>query len=537
MTETYHVYGPPGCGKTTFLTGQISKAVESRGVDNVLVASLTKAAAAEMASRSVGLPEKSIGTLHAHCYRQLGSPDIAEKKLDVWNEENKGSNFQLTDESKGSLHEKKMEHKNFGQVKGDSNYGLMNMLRAQMAPKSDWPKAVINFADRWDAWKESYGFMDFTEMIERGINDTWSAPGSPEVLIGDETQDWSVLEMTLFRDHWGSRAEVVMMAGDPDQCIYSWRGADSGCFMNYEIPEGNKRFLKKSYRLAKQPHSYARSLIKRIDNREDVEFSPTDKEGSVDLLNSSPRSCGRVIGLVEEEIEAGRTVMILGTCNFVIYPIIKKLKEMGIPFHNPYRPDFRVWNPLAPSKKKITPRERILSFLKPDVGSWGSESRDWDGKDLNSWMSALRQEGILRRGVKAQIAAKGFVAPTNWEDLKKLFVFEKDADKALRLDIDWWERSLMGSQIKSHEYPLKVARAGGGKALWKVPKVIVSTIHGVKGGEADTVIVFPDISKSAEQARIKKGGEEDLARLFYVAVTRAKDKLVLCKPDGWGFRW
>ena len=57
----------------------------------------------------------------------------------------------------------------------------------------------------------------------------------------------------------------------------------------------------------------------------------------------------------------------------------------------------------------------------------------------------------------------------------------------------------------------------------------MSTIHGAKGGEADNVILFTDLSPAADEAfRI---GNDDVHRVFYVAVTRAKQNLYIIEPE------
>ena len=57
------------------------------------------------------------------------------------------------------------------------------------------------------------------------------------------------------------------------------------------------------------------------------------------------------------------------------------------------------------------------------------------------------------------------------------------------------------------------------------PMINISTIHGVKGDEADVVVVMPDMAKSAAcQLDIDEDSEH---RVFYVAVTRAKEKLYI----------
>ena len=54
--------------------------------------------------------------------------------------------------------------------------------------------------------------------------------------------------------------------------------------------------------------------------------------------------------------------------------------------------------------------------------------------------------------------------------------------------------------------------------ITRSPRIIMSTIHGAKGGEADNVLLLPDITKSAVDNN--DIDPDELHRLFYVAVTR-----------------
>jgi len=60
------------------------------------------------------------------------------------------------------------------------------------------------------------------------------------------------------------------------------------------------------------------------------------------------------------------------------------------------------------------------------------------------------------------------------------------------------------------------------------PRVTIGTIHSVKGGEADHVYVFPDMSP----AGMDNSSTDSIVRMFYVAMTRAKKTLHLCRPSG-----
>mgnify|MGYP003679652550 FL=1 len=61
------------------------------------------------------------------------------------------------------------------------------------------------------------------------------------------------------------------------------------------------------------------------------------------------------------------------------------------------------------------------------------------------------------------------------------------------------------------------------------PRIRLSTIHAAKGGEADNVVVFTDISvKTWNELYSRPDGEN---RAFYVAVTRTRKNLHIIQPD------
>ena len=69
--QTYVLIGPPGTGKTTELSRMVREASDLGWMP--LIASLTKAAAREIAGRDLAIDQQRIGTLHAHAYRALGA--------------------------------------------------------------------------------------------------------------------------------------------------------------------------------------------------------------------------------------------------------------------------------------------------------------------------------------------------------------------------------------------------------------------------------------------------------------------------------
>lgn len=69
----------------------------------------------------------------------------------------------------------------------------------------------------------------------------------------------------------------------------------------------------------------------------------------------------------------------------------------------------------------------------------------------------------------------------------------------------------------------------GGQRLTQRPKIRVSTIHGAKGAQADHVILLTDMAWRTHKEM--NMNPEDEARTWYVATTRAKQKLTIVRPQ------
>jgi len=178
----YRIIGPPGCGKTTYIARQVHAAVDSGRT--VMVASLTRAAAAEAAGRN--LP--NVGTLHSHCYKALGHPEIADtaKGLKEWNHDHPDlalSGGNDVDDFGDTP----------GKTKADKLMAIYQGLRARMA--TVYPDYLEKlFIGPWNKWKDANGLIDFTDMIEICLRDVDTAPGGPDVIFLDEAQDMDALE-------------------------------------------------------------------------------------------------------------------------------------------------------------------------------------------------------------------------------------------------------------------------------------------------------------------------------------------------------
>ena len=91
---------------------------------------------------------------------------------------------------------------------------------------------------------------------------------------------------------------------------------------------------------------------------------------------------------------------------------------------------------------------------------------------------------------------------------------------------DVWYNAFNNAPSKKVNYIRKMRQ--NGEQLNKKPRILLSTIHGVKGGEADNVILLTDLSKQTlrEYERVP----DDVNRLFYVGATRTKEHLHIVEP-------
>jgi superfamily I DNA/RNA helicase len=191
-----------------------------------------------------------------------------------------------------------------------------------------------------------------------------------------------------------------------------------------------------------------------------------------------------------------------------------------------------------PAGRKASSANRILALLvaHPD---FGEARHDWTLADLALWAEPLQSKGILRHGAKKKLQAVVGTERVTIDTLDQIFepgalealleAFEGDHRSFLR----WWRRNLTADMQKRIQYPCEVVMARGPKALLDAPKVIVGTIHSVKGGEADVVFLFPDLSPQGQMASRRHGPPRDaVIRTFYVGMTRAREVLYLCAPVG-----
>lgn len=487
--DVLRVWGPPGTGKTRYLSERVRSTVKEHGPDSVMIASFSTTAAKEIGGRfatdGAGRPpDSAIGTLHSHAFRALGNPNVAldSKVLSDWNENNPPE-LHITPSVRGGGNSGDSGALGVDPAMartGDELIGALDKLRAAQVEPDDWPVNVREFAERWTDWKREVAACDFTDMIEGALGmaqDGTPAPGRPDFLIIDEAQDMTPLEVSLALS-WGSQARRLVLGMDDDQAINRWRGGDPEPLLNLYGEGIQDKVLDRSYRVPEAVRAVAEQWVRRLSlRREKIYHSRLSESGDVvpgiaHRVERKIRDAELITDLIRET-EAGRTVMVIASCNYLLDELIGNLRAEGVPFHNPYRPAEQRWNPLgAPARDgTVSTVERVRAFLS-------LTERDWTGADVQAWLELVKLSSAgMVRGAKTAASRFESNAVVPFEDIAALFKDEEMLSLATEPSIDFLERNLLSAKADVARYPLQVARAHGAQALDVTPMITVGTIH------------------------------------------------------------
>jgi superfamily I DNA/RNA helicase len=168
-------------------------------------------------------------------------------------------------------------------------------------------------------------------------------------------------------------------------------------------------------------------------------------------------------------------------------------------------------------------------------------------------VSVLKAKGLLEHGAKTLVddwagQEEGSGVPTILDNdhihqvfeaealnaLYEMLALRENAEESATLEklLAWWSSRLPPAKAKASHYPLAVAAQKGVGALCEPPKLFVGSIHSMKGAEADVTIIFPDLSPAGYREWLRPGEARDgVVRLLYVAITRARETVILCEPS------
>lgn len=496
----HKIYGPPGTGKTTTLLRIITES--GLPLSDVAFVSYTKAAVHEAKERVQKITDcadsdmRYFATLHSMNFRLLGLQRDLVAHGSKLLEFNKNLRGQTSDELFLGI-EETVEQKFFN---------AMNMIRMYGGSRESVPVAFhahaglyLKFVRDYFKWLEENEYIDFAGMIEQGLREHVCPP--VQMLVIDEAQDMRKLQIEQVAE-WSSKIPVTYYAGDDDQTIHEWSGAHSHYFLN--LPSHLEETLTETYRLPKNVLEFSLFVINKNGNRKKKDVH-TKKEDSVISVLPLQSICKKIDFKREN-------VVFLVRNNFLIRKyLLPQLRDLHVPLYVP--------------EKEYEAISFMLSGNKSNFSLMDIE--------IITHKALFPASRYFKHGSKKKITGLlAFPEPIGGYASEKLY--EMGMKKEFFTDLLNKNLSYLGiEKDKIHFISRMVVLYGK-----EYRPVRISTIHQFKGGEADTVVVLPDISRKTHDntyGTIQKKEEE--RRVWYVAITRTKKNLFITSDSFSSFRY
>ena len=476
------IYGPPGTGKTTKLI-KYAKTFYKLGtpLDKIGYFAFTTKAANEAVNRMLDAYKhlqrkdlKNFRTLHSLAFWKLGMKKSEVMQDEHYEDIGRSLGIEVTVYSDGQ------EHTGF--VDSNSEYfNLINAARIKEIPNEDeyntgmyspdLDKRLLEIlSEELNNYKDSFKLKDFTDMIEK-FNVAELCPKYDIVFI-DEAQDLSPIQWKMV-DIIKENSKYIILAGDDDQAIYGWAGADVKRFQ--DEPAKKNIVLPYSHRVPKQVQNIANKILERIPDERRIKknWKARDEDGSVDYITS-----------IEDAPLYKGDWLILARTNDRLHKMKPILRDMGIYFQFKNRKSY-----------KISLFRTIVNYTR-----WADKGSKLSLPEIKDIFDCTPCDDF---GVKEErlydLKEFGFSATDKWYD-----VFKVDPEECLYI-----------REMLRYEEPLA-----------HDARVKLSTIHSAKGGEATNVLLILDNTKTIREVTEKsfeKADEEN--RVWYVGVTRTKQNL------------
>ena len=264
----------------------------------------------------------------------------------------------------------------------------------------------------------------------------------------------------------------VILAGDDDQAIYGWAGAD---VQRFQDETAKNIILPQSYRVPQEVQKIADKILSLIpdDRRIKKTWAPRPETGTINHITA-----------IEDAPLHSDDWLILGRTNNVLIKLKPLLKDMAIYFEIKGRKSYKT--------RLYTAVKNYTRWTNGDKLSM-SECKDlFEFLELDKELKEERMYGLEEFG---------YSITDQWYE-----VFKSDPEENLYI------REMLRNEQK----------------LSEPARVKLSTIHAAKGGEATNVLIILDNTKKIREAMDRSEDKRDEEnRVWYVGVTRTKQNLFI----------
>lgn len=585
-----------GSGKTRVVTYRIAHLIQDVGIDprSILAITFTNKAANEMKERVnevVGIHGSGtlICTIHSLCVRFL------RQHINVLNYP---SNFTIMDEEDQKALIKKLYTQLEIDAKVISIKSMINTISSYKTARVS-PQRAIELAgqfsgelkkakvyEAYENYKEDHFLLDFDDLLLKAV---YILDNYPDILEKwqrkfqyihvDEFQDVGEIEYHLVQ--LLSKYAIVCVVGDPDQTIYSFRGADVHFILDFDKDfKPNKTIiLDQNYRSTGNILKVSNNLIRKNSQRLEKNLF-TKQTGGEDVIHHVAKSEEEEANWIANKIEDivnnqdgvnYRDIAILYRANYLSRTIEQVLIRKGI--------DYRIFGGLKFFNRKEVKDalsylrlvcnqedlafERIINTPARGIGKKTLENIQlvalnhqislYDALTLHSDEIRLsnKSKKEVRILVEAIEKARRSTLPLHemfeqlMIDVGYIDMLKNDLEDNRIDNIHELQRSIYDFQV-SHEdaptlenYLQDISLYTDNDSIDQGQYVSLMSIHMAKGLEFDYVFVlglsegiFPSFRSLAEDG---DDSLEEERRLAYVAFTRARKQLFLTDSEGFSF--
>jgi DNA helicase-2/ATP-dependent DNA helicase PcrA len=563
------LFGGPGSGKTTALLDRVETLLEDESVEvnDVLVVSYTRAAAAEirerLAERLDTTPRAlkgNVSTMHAKAYELLNlsrGDVVGEKDKQAFCEE---YGVEYEDEYKSGGRRTARSTTLGNKIIATSQWlqrtsrdvadwydvpFQWNVEEVRLPPDVDpnaqegnkytptWPSDddrvdVPETIRAWRAYKGDNGLVGFADMLER-VKQRALVP-HVDYLVIDEFQDITTLQYAVYEE-WKPHMKKVLIAGDDDQVVYAWQGADPDLLL--DTPRDEDVVLPNSYRLPSKILNVVNREIRHIDKRQEKDLKPRKEGGTVEgVYNPSMLDLARNVRYTVEQDEG--SVMLLFRARYQMFQFIDEFLPLGMPFS--VMTDQRMWT------DRLSDYVRAVESLAEDDPVTGLEARRLADMLQESAFGTNERDDLYDLIDEYEEAAET-------DDLAAIEISADEIRSLAPFVPDGASASDMVRKVTSFQRKSIAAYFDGPYQEMDPGRVRLGTIHSAKGREADHVFVSTDLTEKVVEQMAASVSEEELAahgldeftsttspvpiltdnerRVFYVGMSRARERLVI----------
>lgn len=569
------VIAGPGSGKTTVLTNRIKYLIENYGANpkEILVITFTKAAAKEMQTRFERLmgrkSEVTFGTFHAVFFYILKAAynfttDNIIREDDKSHIIRRGLEFSgmETDDITQML----------GNIEGEISRVKSEGINVDTYYSMNCPEeAFRKIYKYYDSQLKKRRQIDFDDMLlyckelfdkRKDILKLWQKKYS--YILIDEFQDINKVQYEVIKK-LALPQNNLFIVGDDDQSIYGFRGSKPEIMLNFEkdYSGAKKVILDINYRCSGNIVRAADLVIKNNKVRFDKNIrtdNPIGEKVNIVEFNTTKDEFMRVVNVIRKSVSEGKKYSdhaILYRTNPVILPMVRFLIQYNIPFtlrdgipnifEHWVAKDFFAYMDVALGSRKRSDFLRIMNKPKRYIGRdyltdeevsfyelekyyedklWMVERLEQFESDLKfmSTMPPFAMLNYLRKSVGYDDYLKEY-GEAHGIDYKELCETANEImDSAAGYKTyDEWKK-----YIEEYTYNLKESYQRRQKYQ---DAVVLTTMHGSKGLEYDTVfIVDANEGITPHKKATTDADIEEERRMFYVAMTRAKNNLHIYYP-------